>query len=104
MGKIDYADAESRSICNTCAYVCRYIRNTHVWYCPCRKLNSSFIRSSVSAIVNLMGPCDGGPCETKARTGGGDGRGGGGHRKKQTGAISLRNGETPLNAQLSLKC
>lgn len=34
---------------------------THVWYCCWRKLNSSFIRSKVSAIVNLIGPCCGGP-------------------------------------------
>lgn len=35
--------------------------DTYVWYCCWRKLNSSFIRSSVSAIVNLIGPCAGGP-------------------------------------------
>lgn len=38
-----------------------FIWLTHVWYCCWRKLNSSFIRSNVSAIVNLIGPCCGGP-------------------------------------------
>lgn len=39
---------------------------TYVWYCAWRKLNSSFIRSSVSAIVNLIWPAwGGGPCNKK---------------------------------------
>lgn len=38
-------------------------KSTYVWYCCWRKLNSSFIRSSVSAIVNFIGPCCGGPCK-----------------------------------------
>jgi hypothetical protein len=36
---------------------------TYEWYCACRKLNSSLIRSQVSATVNLSCPgCGGGPC------------------------------------------
>lgn len=41
-------------------------KNTYEWYCACRKLNSSLILSSVSAIVNFIGPCGGGPCNDKA--------------------------------------
>lgn len=37
-------------------------RDTYEWYCACRKLNSSLIRSSVSAMVNFSGPWGGGPC------------------------------------------
>ena len=29
--------------------------STHLWYCACRKLNSSFMRSQDSATVNLNG-------------------------------------------------
>lgn len=29
--------------------------HTHLWYCACRKLNSSFIRSQFSVTVNLKG-------------------------------------------------
>lgn len=36
--------------------------DTYEWYCACRKLNSSLIRSSVSAMVNFSGPWGGGPC------------------------------------------
>lgn len=36
------------------------ILNTYVWYCACKKLNSSLILSSVSAIVNLICPPWGG--------------------------------------------
>lgn len=34
--------------------------STYVWYCACKKLNSSLILSSVSAIVNLICPPWGG--------------------------------------------
>ena len=40
---------------------------TYEWYCACRKLNSSLIRSNVSAIVNFNGPCGGGPCNMNKR-------------------------------------
>lgn len=43
----------------------RSTTSTYEWYCACRKLNSSLILSSVSAIVNFMGPCGGGPCKWK---------------------------------------
>ena len=37
--------------------------NTYEWYCACRKLNSSLIRSQFSATVNFSCPgCGGGPC------------------------------------------
>ena len=39
------------------------IEDTYEWYCACRKLNSSLILSNVSAIVNFIGPCGGGPCK-----------------------------------------
>lgn len=42
-------------------------KTTYVWYCACKKLNSSFILSSVSAIVNLIGPCWGGPWNHKKK-------------------------------------
>lgn len=46
--------------------MCKNHKNTYVWYCACRKLNSSFILSKVSAIVNLIWPpCGGGPCKKK---------------------------------------
>jgi hypothetical protein len=39
------------------------VQNTYEWYCACRKLNSSLIRSQFSATVNFSCPgCGGGPC------------------------------------------
>lgn len=32
---------------------------THAWYWVCKKLNSSLMRSKVSAIVNFIGPAGG---------------------------------------------
>lgn len=42
-------------------------KTTYLWYCACRKLNSSLILSHESPTVNLKGcPAWGGPCkETK---------------------------------------
>lgn len=43
-----------------CYYYCYY---THLWYCACKKLNSSLIRSQFSVTVNLNGCVGcGGPC------------------------------------------
>lgn len=42
-------------------YSCYYY--THLWYCACKKLNSSLIRSQFSVTVNLNGCVGcGGPC------------------------------------------
>lgn len=42
--------------------------STHLWYCVCKKLNSSLIRSQFSRMVNLYGwfGC-GGPCKIHER-------------------------------------
>lgn len=44
-----------------CYFYCYY---THLWYCACKKLNSSLIRSQFSVTVNLNGCVGcGGPCK-----------------------------------------